>query len=137
MSRDFVVTIQVSVRVSLSDDLPLSPETVTERIARELRWYSDGRRQFSVEQIHDGAERTVRSALSHVADDYHRARLGGVPTLREHESREEYDKFWEELHRAVHESFSKSYANALDGPRVILETEPEPEGESNGVQRVE
>jgi hypothetical protein len=132
MSREFVVTIQVSIEVSLPDDLPVSPETVTERIARELRWYSDGRRQFAVEQIHDGAERTVRSALSDVVDDYHRARLGGVPDIR---AKERYDRFWEELRQSAHDTVSRSYAHAIgESPRVVLETE----GEANGnLQRLE
>jgi hypothetical protein len=73
-SKHFKVTLTAAVSVYLPEgrvaDRAAPPDALLTQLNDAANWWSDGRRNLSVEQFHAAAETIVRNALERLVDDY-------------------------------------------------------------------
>jgi len=92
--KSYKITIRGAVRVLLPEgrvaDQAATPGALRTRLNDAANWWSDGRRNLSVEQLQAAAEAIVRNAVERLVDDH--LRDGDFWAALQMDSRDAHDK---------------------------------------------
>ena len=99
--RSLKVTLKTAVRVYLPEervaDRAATPDALLSLLYDAGDYWSDGRRNLSVEQFHAAAETIVRNTLERLVDDYlrkgdfkHALAMSGIDDERAHETLDDH-----------------------------------------------